>query len=127
VPEARILLVEDEFLVRLILAEALADSGFAVTEAEGGAEAVHLLDGPARFDLLITDVQMPGPPDGIGVAQHARARHPDMPIVFATARPDSIRAFRDRHELDAIVPKPYGPEQMLAAVRRILGAGSGAP
>jgi CheY-like chemotaxis protein len=120
---AHILLVEDEYLIRLILVEALADAGFAVTEADGGVEAVRLLDGASRFDLLITDVQMPGPPDGIGVAQHARARFPDMPIVFATARPDSIRAFKGRRELDAVVPKPYGPEQMLAEVRRIVTAG----
>ena len=125
-PGARILLVEDEYLVRLILAEALVDAGFAVTEADGGVEAVRMLDGPSRFDLLITDVQMP-PPDGIAVAQHARARCPDMPIVFATARPDSTRAFKGRREFHAVVAKPYAPEQMLAAVRGILAAGSGAP
>src|SRR4051794_761941 len=108
-------LVEDEYLVRLILAEALAEAGFSVTEADGGVDAVRILEGPSRFDLLITDVQMPGPPDGIGVAQHARARFPDMAVVFATARPDSIRAFKGRREFDAVVPKPYAPEQMLAA------------
>jgi CheY-like chemotaxis protein len=124
---ARILLVEDEYLVRLILAEALMEAGFSVTEVDGGVEAVRILDGPSRFDLLITDVQMPGPPDGIGVAQHARDRFPDMPVVFATARPDSIRAFNDRRDFDAVVAKPYGPDQMLATVRRILAAGSGTP
>ncbi len=98
-----------------------------MTEADGGVEALRILAGSSRFDLLITDVQMPGPPDGIGVAQHARARFPDMPIVFATARPDSIRGFKGRREFDAVVPKPYGPEQMLAAVRRIMATGSAAP
>lgn len=119
---ARILVVEDEFLVRLILAEALTEAGFLVAEADGGVEALRCLDGPGCFDLLITDVHMPGPPDGVGVATHARALCPEMPIVFATARPDSVSEFRDRCELNAIVAKPYGLEQMLTTVRRILSA-----
>jgi len=119
---ARILLVEDEFLVRLILAEALVDAGFCVVQADKGGEAVRILDGSSGFELMITDVQMPGPPDGIGVARHARARFAQMPIIFATARPDSIRAFGERSRRDAVVQKPYGPEQMLRVVRRILDA-----
>jgi hypothetical protein len=50
-----------------------------------------------------------------------------MPIIFATARPDSIRAFKGRREFRAVFPKPYGPEQMLAVVGRIVAAASGAP
>ncbi len=81
---------------------------------------MRCLDRSPRFDLMITDVQMPGPTDGIGVARHARNRFPDMPIIFATARPDSIRAFKDRREFDAVVQKPYGPDQVLALAHRLL-------
>ena len=116
------MLVEDEFLVRLILVEALVDAGFHVVEADRGGDAVRILDEAPGFDVLITDVQMPGPPDGIGVARHARARFPFMPIVFATARPDSVRSFAERCPHDAVISKPYGPEQMLTAVRKILSA-----
>ena len=119
-PNARVLLVEDEFLIRLILAEALTDAGLEVVEAAGGVEGIKCLDLSPRFELMITDVQMPGPADGIGVARHARKQFPEMPIIFATARPDSIRAFKERREFDAVVQKPYGPDQVIDLVRGIL-------
>ncbi len=116
----RILVVEDEFLIRLILAEALIEAGYHVVQAGGGNEAMRILQTSLGFELMVTDVQMPDPPDGIAVAHFARRRFPDMPIVFATARPDSVRAFDGRCDCDAIVQKPYGPEHMLATVRRSL-------
>ena len=119
-PQVRILLVEDEFLIRLMLAEALADANFLVTEAAGGEEGIRALDQASGFDALVTDVQMPGSANGIDVARHARERFPSMPIIFATARPDSIRGFKERRECDCVIQKPYGPEQMLAALRRAL-------
>ena len=71
---------------------------------------------------MITDVQMPDPPDGIAVADFARVQFPAMPIVFATARPDSVRAFARRRECDVVVQKPYGPEQMLPWYARTVGS-----
>lgn len=120
----RILVVEDEFLVRLILVETLGDAGYDAAEAADGEEAVRLLDGDG-YDLLVTDVHMPGRLDGVSVARHARERFPGMPVVFATARPDSVRGFGKLGERDALVPKPYGTEEMLRVVRRVLAQGSG--
>lgn len=60
----RVLLVEDENLIRLVTSEILQDEGFEVVEAWNGDEAVRLLDGPDSFDILFTDVQMPGTLDG---------------------------------------------------------------
>src|SRR3954452_22871676 len=67
VSRGRVLLVEDEFLVRLILGEALAEAGYEVVEADGGEAGVRLIDEGGPFDVVITDVQMPGPADGIAV------------------------------------------------------------
>lgn len=80
----RVLLVEDEFLIRLAAAEMLRDEGFEVVEAEDGAQAVKLIDGPDGFDLLLTDVQMPGPVDGIHVVLHARQHHPGIAVVVVS-------------------------------------------
>ena len=115
----RVLLVGDEFLVRLILGEALTEAGYDVVEADGGEAGLRLVEEGGPFDVMITDVQMPGPTDGIAVATHARNRIPDVPIVFATARPDSLRRFEGRRETDAVIQKPYGPEQVLAALGRL--------
>ena len=118
----RVLLVEDEFLIRLILAETLGDAGFAVTEAADGEEAVRRLDEDGPYDLLVTDVQMPGRFDGVAVARHARERLPDMPVVFATGRPDRVRALGALGERDALVQKPYGPKELLGVIQRVLGS-----
>ena len=120
VPNARVLLVEDEFLIRIMLAEALTEVGLEVVDAAGGEEGIRCLDQSPQFDLIITDVQMPGLTDGIEVARHARKRFPEMPIIFATARPDSVRAFKERREFDTVIQKPYGPDQVIALVRGIL-------
>ena len=56
---ARVLLVEDEGLIRLVMAEALLDQGFEVVEAWNGDETARLLDGQDTFDVLFTDVMMP--------------------------------------------------------------------
>ena len=65
------LLVEDEGLIRLVAAEVLQGEGFEVVEAWDGDEAARLLSGPGTFDVLFTDVRMPGVLDGVDVAIHA--------------------------------------------------------
>lgn len=115
----RLLLVEDEFLVRLILGEALTEAGYEVVEADGGEAGLRLIEEGGPFNAVITDVQMRGPTDGIAVATHARQRQPDVPIIFATARPDSLRRFEGRRQSDVVIHKPYGPEQVLAALGRL--------
>ncbi len=81
---ARVLLVEDETLIRLMAAELLRGEGFEVVEAWDGDAARGLLDGSDGFDVLFTDVQMPGTFDGIDVAIHARRRHPAIPILVVS-------------------------------------------
>ena len=118
----RVLLVEDELLVRLAAAEMLRDDGFEVIEAEDGAQAVGLIDGPDGFDLLLTDVQMPGPIDGIEVAVRARQRHPRIPVVVVSAQPSNARRLDGLGSRRIFVGKPYELRALLAALRAMLGA-----
>ena len=104
----RVLLVEDEGLIRLITTEALQEEGFDVVEARDADEAIHLLDGPDAFDVLFTDVRMPGCFDGINVAEHARRRYPTIPILVVSGYAVDLMK-----RLDALSPaavfinKPY--------------------
>ena len=124
VPKARILLVEDEFLIRLLLCETLLEEGFAVTEASDGAEAVVALEANGGFDLLLTDVHMPGQLDGMAVAQHARARQPGLPVIFATGRPEVLRAFGPLGDREVVLSKPFSPSEAVRVVERLLGSPS---
>ena len=116
----RILVVEDEELIRVVLAEVLADEGFHVVEAGSGDEAAGLLDGPDGFQAVVTDIHMPGARDGIAVGRHARARDPGVPMVYVTGRLDAMAAAGPLGPGDALLPKPYLPSQVLATLRRLL-------
>ena len=124
-----ILLVEDEHLIRLIVAEALEESGFAVCEAEDGEQACALIAQPPAalpaFTLLVTDIHMPGHLDGIAVACRMREHHPGVPVIYVTGRPGVLNALGPLGPDEALVPKPFTPSQLLAVVRRLLGAGDG--
>ena len=118
--QARILLVDDDFLIRLMLSEALEDAGFGVRQAEDGDEAAALVDTEERFDLMVTDIQMPGRLDGLRLGRRVREKHPALPIIYTTGRPDVMR---DRSRLgphDAFVAKPYGPADIIGIATRML-------
>lgn len=115
----RVLVVEDEAFVREVLAEVLASEGFEVTEAACGDEAAGLIDQPDAFDLLLTDVHMPGRLDGLAVAARARAKQPDLPIVVVTGRPECNRGVTGLQPRCAMVLKPYGLSAILNAISRV--------
>jgi len=81
---AGILIVDDERGIREFLAEALRDAGHETIEAADGAAAAGLLRGRA-FDLMITDLRMPGSPDGMELLRLARADEPNMEVIVLTA------------------------------------------
>ena len=115
----RVLVVEDEDFVREVLAEVLASEGFDVTAAACGDEAAGLIDQPDRFDLLLTDVHMPGRLDGLAVATLARAKQPDLPIVVVTGRPECNLGVIGLEPRCAMVLKPYGLSAILNAISRV--------
>ena len=119
-----ILLVEDEWLIRSVIAEELMEGGFAVREAENGDQAFALImSDPTRYTLLVTDIHMPGDLDGIGVARLLRARHPDFPVIYATGRPDVLDALQPLGPKETLLCKPFALSTLLTTVRRLLGQG----
>jgi DNA-binding NtrC family response regulator len=114
-PPLRILLCEDEPLIRMLLADTLSGEGHHVVEASSAKAALqHDLD---SVDVLVTDI---GLPDGSGVelAQAVRIRRPGLPVIYATGRADHDLTL-DAHS--AAVIKPYQAEQLLDAMERALG------
>lgn len=123
-PIRRILLVEDEAIIRSIMADTLVDAGFEVTATCTGDEAAILLADADRFDVLLTDVTMPGMIDGIGLAEHAREVHPDLPVVFVSGRPDNARRAAAFGQPSAFLPKPYDAERVIGTLNRLMGHSS---
>ncbi len=117
--QQRVLVVEDEFLIRLTLSEVLADEGFEVLEAETGDQAVTILDSTPDIAVLLTDIQLPGSLDGRALVQRARQTWPDLPVIFMTGRPDSMDANKAGGR-EIYVAKPYLPSEICSAVRKML-------
>jgi CheY-like chemotaxis protein len=114
----RILLVEDEFLIRLTLTEALSDDGFDVIEAGSGDEALAMIGASERLDLLLTDIQLPGRTNGRALARAAREHAPDLPVIFMSGRPDDEGPCAEAAR-ELYINKPYLPSDVCAAVRRL--------
>jgi CheY-like chemotaxis protein len=114
---ARILLVEDEWLILDVTAAELAEAGFDVLTASDGEEALALLQGGAEVDLLFTDIRMPGRLDGWALAQSARALRPGLPVAYATG---FARDAPEKVEGALFFDKPYRTSDVIAALGGLL-------
>jgi CheY-like chemotaxis protein len=114
---SRILLVDDEELVRQLLARLLRDSGFVVEEADNGASALQAarrLDG--SLSLVVTDINMPVM-DGLEFARALRATDSKVPFLFITAM-DPALITRAGLRAEVLV-KPFTPDAFLGMVGRL--------
>lgn len=112
-----ILVVEDEVLVRMMIADEVRQQGFRVIEAATADEALAVLRSAISVDLVLTDIQMPGSMDGLALAELVRSIWPGLKIIFATARsahPSHMAA------ADAFFGKPYNPERVVQRIRDLL-------
>ncbi len=119
--QVRVLLVEDEALIREVVAELLDQAGFDVTATCTGDEAAILLS-QDEFAILLADITMPGEIDGIGLAEHAREINPQLPIVLVSGRPENRRRVGHLAPPVAFFAKPYDIDALVAAVGRLTGA-----
>lgn len=118
----RILLVEDEFAVRQVLSTMLRGAGYQVTEAESGDKALTVFQNAAGFDLLITDIVMPGTLQGTTLAKAIRTLDPDLPMIFLSgyASEATVHGNGLRPE-DIRLMKPVSKVDFLKAVANALG------
>lgn len=124
----RILLVEDEAAVLSILGRTLETAGYRVTMARSGDEAATVFAQDRGFDLLLTDIVMPGALQGNDLAQALRSRQPDLPVVFMTGHASqTIFQTEGVRPDDSCLVKPIRRQELLDTVARVLATGAGAP
>lgn len=115
-----ILLVEDEPIIRMDLADHLTAAGYEVSEAASADRAIDLISQGTIFDLIVTDVQLPGKHDGVALALWVRVNHPYIKIIVvsgATARaPELIQLGSE----GVIISKPYSLEMVTLRARWLL-------
>ena len=116
-----VVVVEDEVDIRLVVAEALADAGFDVHEAEHAEEAVSILrDRASGIHALFTDMNMPGAMDGLALAHHSRSNWPWIVLLIASGRPGP--SLEHMPSASRFLPKPYHPDHVITHLREMLSA-----
>jgi CheY-like chemotaxis protein len=112
-----VLIVEDEFLLRMDAADAIAAAGFDVVEAANADEAIEVLESRTDIAVVFTDIQMPGSMDGLKLARAVRGRWPPIKIVTTSGR-IHLDA-NDLPEGGRFLPKPYSPSQVTGVLREL--------
>jgi PAS domain S-box-containing protein len=115
-----ILLVEDNAQVAEVASSLLTEQGHQVTTARSGDDAVAKLETSQGFDLVLSDLVMPGEKDGLDVAHLVRQRWPSLPVLLATGYSEA--ANRAVQEGFTLLSKPYTPDILLTAVDKVAGA-----
>ena len=116
----RVLIVEDEALVRMFAVDALEDAGFAIAEAASAGDALQALAaGGGSIKAVVVDLGLPDRP-GDQLAADIRRQWPELPILIASGR--SERELRERFSIDAhvaIMVKPYTAPMLLQALQSL--------
>lgn len=120
----RVLLVDDDFLVRETLAAQLEDAGYAVLPAEDGMEALSLLEKGHSVDLLVTDLSMPGM-SGLSLIKSAQALRPGLPAILLTGYSGDAAALAVGGAVSgsySLIRKPVPGAQLIGRVAALLEA-----
>jgi CheY-like chemotaxis protein len=110
----KVLVAEDEVLVRLMVAEVLRGGGFQVFEASNGQEGISILK-TMPVDVVITDLRMVSRADGLELARYVRTHCPGICLVLASAQAPPIT---EDLTFDAFFIKPYPPDDIANWIRR---------
>jgi PAS domain S-box-containing protein len=124
----RVLLVEDEPLVRQFVETQLGGLGYRVVSAGNGDEAMAVLERDCAFDLLLTDIVMPGALKGPEIAAEARRLCPAIQVIYTTGYAQQVALAQAGLPADApVLSKPYRRAALARLVRSVLDAPHRAP
>jgi len=120
-PQDTVLVVEDEVLVRHVIAQYLRDCGYKVIEASNADDAIVVLpQAELIVDVVFTDIEMPGTMDGFALAQWVRKSKPGIHVVLAGTVARAAQAAGDLCESGPTLGKPYEPSAVSEHIRRLL-------
>ena len=108
--QPRVLVVEDEYLVRDMIVHEMALAGFDVLQAASAEDALALMTKTDRLDLLFTDIRLPGM-NGWQLAEQIRVRYSQVPVIYASGYAERITPL----PRSKFLQKPYMPSQVFQA------------
>lgn len=114
---AKILLIDDDEQIRLVLHEFLQKHGFQVQLAEDGLSGLELLQ-HEHADLVILDIKLPYI-SGIGLVQLTKQNRPDLPIICITGYGFSPEKIAEQENADLVLSKPFELQDLLKAIQEL--------
>jgi two-component system, response regulator PdtaR len=116
---AVVLIVEDEFLIRMDAVDMIRSGGFEVIEAKDADEAIDFLERRSDIAVIFTDIHMPGSMDGLKLAAAVRGRWPPIKIVAASGRANL--SAEDLPSGSRFLTKPYSAREIVTTLREVTG------
>ena len=117
----RVLIVDDDPMVREISAELMGSRNYDVAEAASGEEALDKLKSGEQFDLLFVDVVLSDRLSGFDLAREARTLIPDIKVLYTTGHGEqALTKSTDLDDAPHLIKKPYRQRELLTQVRRVL-------
>ena len=121
IPTPRLLIVEDEILVRAALRDYMEASGFLVLEAGNADDAIRILEHVGdEIDLVVSDIRMPGSMDGFGLADWIRNTQPDLPLILTSGDIGQANRHYKLSPGDIFLPKPYSLDDLAYRIRNMV-------
>ena len=118
----KVLVVEDEMMLRMRAVDIVQDAGFIPVEAVNADEALAILESRSDIELLFTDIQMPGSIDGLKLAHAVHERWPAIKIILVSGKLTPTDA--ETPALSRFFGKPLEMKQMIAEMQGMIGRGS---
>jgi two-component sensor histidine kinase len=118
----KVLVVEDEMMLRMRAVDIVEDAGFIPIEAVNADEALAILESRSDIDLLFTDIQMPGSMDGLKLAHAVHERWPSIKIILVSGKLTPTEAEKPIHS--RFFGKPLEVKQMILEMQEMIGQGS---
>ena len=113
--QQNVLVVEDEYIIRMDAVVMIEEAGYNVVEACNADEAIAILETREDIRVVVTDVEMPGSMDGNKLARAIRNRWPPIELIVTSGR---YRVRTDQLPTRAkFMPKPYAPDVLVTAIR----------
>jgi two-component system, response regulator PdtaR len=114
-----ILVVEDDLLVRLSIADYLRDAGYMVIETSNASEALTIIASQTQIELVFSDINLPGWMDGEVLANWLSIRRPDIPVILTSGA--NTPTLRRNADVFRFISKPYALNMVEEAIRELLG------
>jgi CheY-like chemotaxis protein len=115
-----VLVVEDETMVRMPIAEYLRDCGYNVLEAGDASEAIAAMDAEDSVSLVFSDIRMPGKMDGLELAEWFQSNHPAVPVLLTSGYNGGRKLPTTSGSGSRFIEKPYSQTQVARRIAALL-------